>query len=601
MSVFFILGINLHDVKAETINLHGWLSEEKGGEAMGNARYGQKFYVCFEITGSESGTNISKYEGYTIKYTLTKPDGTKIVSQASNRQKACWGVYNPQLGRYEMKLHLEIGGTEVDCNLGIDCIDVVPLIISHASSVMVSPGDKATYSIMAAGTHNNYQWYKNGIKLEGATSSSYTTSTLYSSNNGDYYTCSVSNKGNSTIYSNKAYCYVRGYPTTPKVDLISNGRLLTNDEWATYQVYIAPKGSQLNGYGSVLYQYSWDKNTWYTSDLVGYAQDTAQRNIYVRAINKEDQKLMSSIVTCSFKKDGTKPQIQTVYADSEKALSSKIYEKGISDNLSGIAHISISENRDIYKWETNTESEYKKEVKKNGIYYIAVRDKAGNISEIYECSVNNIIEKSNQQDSSKDQTTTPSQPGTSGQPTSSTTATPKEDNEIYASSKTVTYKSKSFYLNVKTKGNGELSYGSSNKKVVTIGKNGRVTPVGYGETTISIHAHETERYKEAFKNIKIFVVPKKITLKKVTSPKKNCIKVKWGKDKTVTGYQMMFSKKKNFKNSTFTRWYKQKQSAMSGMGLNSKKTYYFKIRAYKTVGKKKLYGAWSSVKKVKIK
>ena len=205
------------------------------------------------------------------------------------------------------------------------------------------------------------------------------------------------------------------------------------------------------------------------------------------------------------------------------------------------------------------------------------------------------------QDSSKDQTTTPSQPGTSGRPTSSTTATPKEDNEIYASSKTVTYKSKPFYLNVKTKGNGQLSYGSSNKKVVTIGKNGRVTPVGYGETTISIHAHEIERYKEAFKNIKIFVVPKKITLKKVTSPKKNCIKVKWGKDKTVTGYQMMFSKKKNFKNSTFTRWYKQKQSAMSGMGLNSKKTYYFKIRAYKTVGKKKLYGAWSSVKKVKIK
>ena len=97
------------------------------------------------------------------------------------------------------------------------------------------------------------------------------------------------------------------------------------------------------------------------------------------------------------------------------------------------------------------------------------------------------------------------------------------------------------------------------------------------------------------------LVPQKITLKKVTSPKKNCIKVKWGKDKTVTGYQMMFSKKKNFKNSTFTIWYKQKQSAMSGMGLNSKKTYYFKIRAYKTVGKKKLYGAWSSVKKVKIK
>lgn len=64
---------------------------------------------------------------------------------------------------------------------------------------------------------------------------------------------------------------------------------------------------------------------------------------------------------------------------------------------------------------------------------------------------------------------------------------------------------------------------------------------------------------------------------------------------------MMFSKKKSFKNNTYTRWYKQKKNSMYGFGLGSKKAYYFKIRAYKVIGKKKLYGAWSSVKKVKIK
>ena len=40
---------------------------------------------------------------------------------------------------------------------------------------------------------------------------------------------------------------------------------------------------------------------------------------------------------------------------------------------------------------------------------------------------------------------------------------------------------------------------------------------------------------------------------------------------------------------------------MNVVGLKSKKTYYVKIRSYKKVGKKKYYGAWSKVKKVKIK
>ena len=35
--------------------------------------------------------------------------------------------------------------------------------------------------------------------------------------------------------------------------------------------------------------------------------------------------------------------------------------------------------------------------------------------------------------------------------------------------------------------------------------------------------------------------------------------------------------------------------------LTSKKTYYFKVRAYKTVDGKKIYSAWSTVKSIKIK
>ena len=35
--------------------------------------------------------------------------------------------------------------------------------------------------------------------------------------------------------------------------------------------------------------------------------------------------------------------------------------------------------------------------------------------------------------------------------------------------------------------------------------------------------------------------------------------------------------------------------------LKKKKTYYIRVRAYKMNGKKKVYGKWSTVKKVKIK
>ena len=35
-------------------------------------------------------------------------------------------------------------------------------------------------------------------------------------------------------------------------------------------------------------------------------------------------------------------------------------------------------------------------------------------------------------------------------------------------------------------------------------------------------------------------------------------------------------------------------------GLKNKKTYYVKARDYKTIGKTKVYGKWSAVKKVSI-
>ena len=177
----------------------------------------------------------------------------------------------------------------------------------------------------------------------------------------------------------------------------------------------------------------------------------------------------------------------------------------------------------------------------------------------------------------------------------------KNRNEIFASSKNVQYKSKPFYLNVKTRGNGSISYKSSNNKVAVIDKKGKITPKGYGQTTISIYAYETDQYTAAWKNITISVVPRKMILKKVKSPKKRCVKATWKKDSSATGYEMFICKKKNFKSETLKRVYKKNQTSKYEIGYSNKKTYYFKIRAYKMVGKKKLYGPWSATKSVKIK
>lgn len=81
----------------------------------------------------------------------------------------------------------------------------------------------------------------------------------------------------------------------------------------------------------------------------------------------------------------------------------------------------------------------------------------------------------------------------------------------------------------------------------------------------------------------------------------------------VTGYQISYSYKKNFKGQKIKdlKKFKYKKIKVKRKkytivsykvkGLKRKKTAYIRVRAYKQVGKTKVYGKWSSVKKVKIK
>ena len=173
--------------------------------------------------------------------------------------------------------------------------------------------------------------------------------------------------------------------------------------------------------------------------------------------------------------------------------------------------------------------------------------------------------------------------------------------QISASSRTVSNKTKSFSLNAKTNGKGKLSYSSSNKGVVTVNSNGQVRVVNCGTAEITIKVSATTGYFAVTKKITIQVVPSKPSLRAVKSPTKKIITAKWKKDKTITGYQFYMSTNKSFKTGTLAREYKSNKTQFKIFGWKSKKTYYLKMRSYKKVGGKKIYSDWSSVKKVKVK
>src|SRR5271168_4192748 len=87
-----------------------------------------------------------------------------------------------------------------------------PLIISQPGNQTVTVGQTATFAVNASGTGPlSYQWYVNGVPINGATSSTYTTPPTTSSQSGSVYTVTVSNSVGS-VTSNPATLTVTVIP-----------------------------------------------------------------------------------------------------------------------------------------------------------------------------------------------------------------------------------------------------------------------------------------------------------------------------------------------------------------------------------------------------
>ena len=119
--------------------------------------------------------------------------------------------------------------------------------------------------------------------------------------------------------------------------------------------------------------------------------------------------------------------------------------------------------------------------------------------------------------------------------------------------------------------------------------------IGKATVTITGKGKYTGVIKKTFK-----IVPTKQVITSVTA-KTKAFAVKWTKDLNVDGYQIKYSTKSDFSGGKSVYVKKNTTVSKTFTGLTAKKTYYVKVRSYKTVNGTKYYSSWSSAKKVKTK
>lgn len=139
---------------------------------------------------------------------------------------------------------------------------------------------------------------------------------------------------------------------------------------------------------------------------------------------------------------------------------------------------------------------------------------------------------------------------------------------------------------------GDISWSSSNSSAVSVNQSGKAKASGYGKAVIKAVSSSGVSASVSVQ------VPVKVTatsITKITAGKKKLTIT--CKKKTVDGYEVQCSTKKNFKSGV-------KKKIVAGKGktkititkLKAKKKYYVRVRSYKLINGKKYYSSWSKVK-----
>ena len=123
------------------------------------------------------------------------------------------------------------------------------------------------------------------------------------------------------------------------------------------------------------------------------------------------------------------------------------------------------------------------------------------------------------------------------------------------------------------------------------------TTQGQAAATTLAKSQTNQKSKETLKKK---YTPAKVKITRITPGKKK-VKLTWKKINKATGYQVQMSTKKSSGYKKIATIKKAKTVTYTKKKLKSKKTMYFRIRAYRKVGKVTYYGPYSAVKKAKVK
>jgi len=135
-----------------------------------------------------------------------KKDGQVIGQGAGSNANGGWLDFHPtkttDAGTYTFTATNDYGSvTSNPFVVTVSPNPYSPIITSQPASILVGTGGSATFNVSATayagGNSLSYQWYKDGVTIPGATSSSYTIASAGAGNAGDY-TVKITNNYSST-------------------------------------------------------------------------------------------------------------------------------------------------------------------------------------------------------------------------------------------------------------------------------------------------------------------------------------------------------------------------------------------------------------------
>lgn len=178
----------------------------------------------------------------------------------------------------------------------------------------------------------------------------------------------------------------------------------------------------------------------------------------------------------------------------------------------------------------------------------------------------------------------------------------KADNKITATAKhtkTAKTSDQSLKLNARAKG-GAIQYQSNNKNVAVNAKGTVTIKKNFVGKAVITCKGGNQDYKDCSTKITITVNPAGSKLSQAKNLSGRKLSVKWKKNSKVSGYQVQYAVNKKFSGAKLKKISGASKTSATIKGLKKGKTYYVRVRTYKTVSKTPYYSAWSTAKKVKI-